>query len=761
MKVHTLGTAREDRAKEHLNQRGHGIHRVVIQLCLVVALVTVAAAAQGTSQPAQPLTNALIALNQQYQSAPTAAKNQLLSQMQALAAKRQQLLLQLMQSDPGQVLRFAIPPDMRAGFPPQVQGAIEQGQQAAGVLQVLMEDRTDGARLHFGLQTAAEHLSLHFAKKSPTNLLTGSQVRVKGVRVGNSLALACCNSGSATGSNSLQVVQAAALPNTLGGHNTLVILVNFQDNPGAQPYTVSAVQNTAFTQTSNFYLENSDQQAWLSGDVTNWSTVAVSSTSCSTGTIKSDAQAAAQAAGYNLSNYSHYVYFMSSNSGCNWWGLASVGGSDVWYNGKYGLNLHVFAHEIGHNFGLYHSHSYSCGTQVICGSGSTSEYGDPHDTMAAPYTQGLSTSVHPHFNSFQKERLGWLNTGGSPPITTVNSSGTYQIGPYEAQDGTAKALKIPLSSSSGTYYYVEFRQPQGFDSYVSNFADIVNGVVIHQASPSSGNSSDLLDMTPTSPTSFLHPALTVGQSFTDSADGITISPTAVGSTGATIQVTLGGGGGGGGTCTAANPSVSISPSQSQTVSAGTTVSFTATVKDNDSSACSSANFNLAASVPSGWSGTLSSSMLTLTPGTSGSVTLQVTSPAGTADGLYSVGVSATNAAAPSYTGSALATYVIGSTTLSLSINTNQSIYSPQQTVYVTVTLFSGGVPVSGTGVNVNITKSNGSVVSLSGTTGSNGKVTVKYRLKRQDPAGNYTATGSTNSSGNGARVGASTNFTVQ
>lgn len=743
-----------------ITQRGN--HAVLKYLCFVAFVIAASAVAQaaGQSQPsAQPITNALVALNQQYRSAPDAAKPQLLAQMRALAAKRQQLLLSLMQTDPGQVLRFALPAKMRGSFPPQVQGALEQGQQAAGVLQVIMEDRTDGARLHYGLKTAMGHLSLHFAQQAPNNLLTGTQVRVKGVRVGSALALACCSTSTTT-SSSLQVVQAAALPATMGGQNTLIILVNFQDNPTSQPFTVSAVQSTAFTQTSNFYLENSDQQTSLTGDVTNWFTIPVSSTSCDTGSIKSDAQAAAQAAGYNLSNYSHFVYFMSSNSGCSsWWGWATIGGSDVWYNGKYGLNMHVFAHEIGHNFGLSHSHSYSCGTAVICSSGTTTEYGDPHDTMAAPYTQGLSTSVHPEFNSFQKERLGWLNAGGSPPITTVTSSGSYTIGPYEAQDSTPKALKIMQSSSTGSYYYVEFRQPLGFDSYVSNYTDILNGVVIHQAAPSNPNSSDLLDMTPSSPTSFLHPALGVGQSFTDSAAGITITPTAVSSTGATVKVTLGNTTA---SCTLAKPSIGISPAQSQSVTPGTTVSFTVKVTNNDSSACSSGNFNLAASVPSGWGGVLGSSMLTLSPGTSGSTTLQVTSPSGTPSGLYNVGVSATNATASSYAASAAATYVVATPgTQSISVSTNQSTYSPGQFVYVTVKALAGSSPSAGVAVNVGITAPSGSVTNLSGTTGSNGSVTMKSRLKNQALAGSYKAVASTTSAGNSATVGASTTFTVQ
>src|SRR5205823_12538688 len=117
-----------------------------------------------------------------------------------------------------------------------------------------------------------------------------------------------------------------------------------------------------------------------------------------------------------------------------------------------------------------------------------------------------------------------------------------------------KALKILQSASTNSYYYVEFRQAQGSDSFLSGYSDLLDGVVFHLANPSNANSSDLLDMTPTSPATFGHPALTVGQSYTDSAAGVTIMPTAVSSTGATVQVIMNSGA----VCTRSNPGISIS-----------------------------------------------------------------------------------------------------------------------------------------------------------------------------------------------------------
>ena len=151
----------------------------------------------------------------------------------------------------------------------------------------------------------------------------------------------------------------------------------------------------------------------------------------------------------------------------------------------------VVGHEVGHNFGLFHSRSIDCGSTTLGSNCTTDEYGDPLDVM------GYSTG---HYNAFQKERLGWLNHGTSPPSMTVQADGTHWLDPYESMGGNPKALKILKATNPTTgmktWYYVEFRQAIGFDSFLSGNSNVLNGVVIHTGSESSANSSDLLDMTP-------------------------------------------------------------------------------------------------------------------------------------------------------------------------------------------------------------------------------------------------------------------------
>jgi hypothetical protein len=156
------------------------------------------------------------------------------------------------------------------------------------------------------------------------------------------------------------------------------------------------------------------------------------------------------------------------------------------------------------------------------------EYGDYYDNM------GYSSY---HFNAFQKERLGWLNFGVSPPLTTVSSSGTYAISPLETAGSTSKALKI-ARGTTGTYFYVELRRGLGFDAGMAGNGNISNGVVIHLASPSDANSSDLLDMTATD--TFDDPALTAGQTYTDPASGVSITVNSISASVASVTVTLGG-----------------------------------------------------------------------------------------------------------------------------------------------------------------------------------------------------------------------------
>jgi len=609
-------------------------------------LFTLAAVGQNSPmEHALASTTRLMQALQQYSRNPNADS---FVALENAAAARQSELLSLMKKDPGAVLQAVLPADLDQQIPPAVQPIIEQRVTLSGELEVKIEDGRNYSKIHYGLKVAGQHLELHFADHAPAKLLSGMFVKVDGVQVGNMLALSSSGTTSISNGSSTSV-----LPNTFGPQSTLVMLVNFQDN-ATQPYSLTSAHDLVFGSggsVTNFDLENSFQQTWLTGDAVGWYTLPISSTTCDINSIANYANQAATAAGINLAKYSHYVYAFPQLNCFGWWGLSTVGGSpsQSWINGSF--QLKVVGHELGHAFGLYHSHALSCSGTTLCSNGTIVEYGDALDIMGNP-TSGA-------FSAFQKERLGWLNYGVSPSINVVQSSGTYTIGPYENQDGTTKALKILQSTdpTTGTssWYYVEYRQASGVDSFLSNNSNVQNGVVIHSATDSDPNSNSLLNMAP-SQSNFYYSALDVGQSFIDPSAGLTVSTVAASPTEATVNVAFGTP-----TCTHFNPTISLSPSQSLNVPAGTSVSYTVSVKNNDNAGCNATTFNLSNAVSAGWTGVLSDSSLSIAYGGTASTVIQITSPNNAATGQYSFNVSASDAVAPSFVSTASAVYNLNTT----------------------------------------------------------------------------------------------------
>jgi hypothetical protein len=580
--------------------------------------------------------------------------------------------------------------------------------------------------------------------------LTGTHVRVHG-NVDQTGTLILASGGSVTTSTAT-TSSTAPLPNTFGAQNTAVILVNFQDAPTNQPWTPAQVQSAVFTTVSNYFFETSYQQTSLTGNVFGWYTIPVSSTTCDANQIATAANNAAAAAGVNLTAYMRYVYFFPYDSYCGFSGMASVGGSpsQSWVNGT--ISGSVIAHELGHNFGLYHSHGLDCGPVTLSGSCTVWEYFDTMDVMGTG--QG-------HYNSFQKERLGWLNYGASPPIATVSSSGTYTLAPYELTDSNPKGLKILKFANPTTglsyFYYIEYRQPLGFDSFIASMAaqNETKGVVVHLAEQGNPNSSDLLDMTPHSSTYFdwNDVALVVGATYSDPDAGVTIAPVSVSGSSANVSVTV--------TtpaCSRALPMVAISPEQTSAVLPGTLVIYAVTVTDNDSSSCGTSTFNLQSAIPYGWTGGLSSSQLTLSPGATSSISLSVTSASNSVNGPEPIGATATNSADLVYISSAWATYVIG-TPISVAVSTNQASYNPGQSVAVIATVSSNGSPVPYASTTFNINQPNGGTTQGSAMTGANGVASFTLKLSHKSPVGMYVARAKV--SNNGSSGTGSTTFQVQ
>ena len=615
---------------------------------------------QSARESASASTLELVTLHKRQQKAAGAEREQLLQQLKDKAEQRRQLLAELIQSHPDEVLRVAIPEDKQRGMPAEVVAKLEQRQDLEGELEVYYEDYPDGThKLRHLLKTNfGERFELHLVN-AQRQWRNGTKVRAQGWLleraagggVQGDIALTDDDNGltqladvtsttsgttTTTGGTTL-----ADMPNTLGAQRTLAILVNFQDAPSNQPWTASQANSLLFGSggVSDFFKENSNQQTWLTGKVAGWYTIPVSSTTCDGFAIQSAAQQAAQAGGYDLTQYDRLLYVFPQNSNCGYTGMGQVGAfpSSTWINGS--LILRTIAHEMGHNLGLYHAHALDCGNTTLGSSCTAQEYGDTQDIMGYPGIVG-------HFNGFNKERLGWL---ASSNIVNVGSSGNFYLQPASVATSAAKVLKIAKgvdANGQPSYYYVEYRQPTGFDAHLTDTGvidatNMFSGVSVRQASPSDGNSGQLLDMTAGSNfVDMKDAALTGGRSFSDGSAGVTVTTQWADASQALVSVDFGATGATQ-TCTRSAPTVSVTPGQSSWLPAGSSYSYTVSVTNKDSSSCASSSFSLAGSKPSGWNASLGSASLSLAPGATASTTLYVTSPSSATDGFYTVGASAT------------------------------------------------------------------------------------------------------------------------
>lgn len=500
--------------------------------------------------------------------------------------------------------------------------------------------------------------SLKFVDQAPSSLKTGQRLKING---GKFL------SPNADGTPEIMLtakdvtiikdLSASAIPDAFGEQKTIVMLVNFQDDPTQMPWTKAQVNDVVFNTLNGMYREFSYNQASMAGDVVGWYTIALNhNDSCNDirNVLPGLANQAAQNAGVDISGYNRRIYMFPQVTDCGWAGLGSVGGkpSIAWLNG---LNrADVTGHEVGHNLGLYHSHSLECQGSSNEGSCSAVEYGDYADTMGAPYVY-----AGPHFNAFQKERLGWLNYESSPPIQTVTATGSYTIDPFETANGKVKALKIlknTLSNNTKDYYYLEFRQGIGYDKRMGDCTDcdFTQGVVVHEANPSNANSSYILDMSPNDGNKSKKVTLHQGQSFVDKNaenGGVTITVDSVSAAGAKVNVKFGK------TpepdCRHFNPTLSVVPYDTVYVKQGETAFYDFTLWNNDSASCAASTYNLTAYVDHRIGVSLPSNSITLSPGTRQEFRVSAVTTLETPVGAYGVGINAQNLQSPNHR-----TYVI-------------------------------------------------------------------------------------------------------
>jgi hypothetical protein len=376
-----------------------------------------------------------------------------------------------------------------------------------------------------------------------------------------------------------------------------VILVNFADN-ASQPYSAEEVRQLIWTGPRSvraYYSAASFGQlelgsgANINGDVYGYYTIPYSEagSSCPYEAWQEAALAAARSAGVDLSAYTNIMFFWPE-APCGWAGAAYVGGRYSYMNGSFGdSNNLLAAHELGHNFGLYHAHSLVChdaaGNTITYNPNESycqaEEYGDPYDRMGS--------GTHYEFNNYFKGALGWWP---SSAIQTVTSSGTYLLQPDETLSEGAHLLRVvqrTFVNGEHRYYYLEFRQPSFFDDWsVNRFTTpmwVEEGVSVRLGGELSNPiASELLNMNPTilpaeNPMYEWFAQLMPGETYTDPVSGTVITTNSASPLGASVTIALP-------AASTAPPTVSItSPANGGTASGNVTVAANA----SDSSGVSS------------------------------------------------------------------------------------------------------------------------------------------------------------------------------
>ncbi|HYG24106.1 MAG TPA: Calx-beta domain-containing protein, partial [Verrucomicrobiae bacterium] len=514
-------------------------------------------------------TNAFSVFNDWMATRRTNASASTDAQGEALAWKRREAMLQLIQNDPERALAHAAPFAWRQQLPSQITRHLETWVDGRGSFEVAMAQMQTGTRTYrwvvigeqrydafvYGrlrTEPSRTNVPLHgivldnkmAVSSEPVRKLDSSEAArrdsssgVKRCRVcleyftfpGDGVAaelggevgwfcspehLQVVNSQWKTaafaGRSAAQIVAGGGSSWTFGRKTLLYIRVNFPDDL-TEPVSEADAYNT-MNAVNHFYTESSYNQTWITTTVTPLVTVRETRSWYSTAgpsALLSHARDAARKAGFDTANYDLDIVSHTSVPGYDWAGLGAVGGKGTWLQA---YDFRVTAHELGHNYGILHANFWDTTTNLssVVGVGTNREYGNVFDTMGAAGTPAN------HFNAVFKGQLDWLSTSSVHDVTTNGVFRMYPLDLPERINGRKYAARIRKDFERD--YWLELRHR------FTNNVSIRNGVLLNW-SPWSGSDggTDLLDTTPETP-NLGDSAVVIGRTFTDPVGEVHITP---------------------------------------------------------------------------------------------------------------------------------------------------------------------------------------------------------------------------------------------
>ncbi len=490
---------------------------------------------------------------------------------------RKEKMLELVKEDTDAFFELMLSEETRKVLPEGLQKLAEEKVEITGDL--MHRDSLEAMkenRIEHILKTDKEYLTVYAS--SENQKIEGQNITVVGYRLGETLigpyvlrrGMTVARFDPTTAGPIFANPNAPAL---VTERHMAVFLVDFDNSPN-QPFTPSQAHDLIFNgQFEKFIEEQSYGRVKFTGEVFNWITLpndgSVEDRFC-TADIQTTPmlQSFIVNQGINLENYSDIVYIMNcDDQGVGGYasvqpitvavGTTSFTGTQATLQGEGNNFLNtstwlgaypsyswtnldfLLSHEIGHNFGLWHSNALDCFTAAVSlayeGECFHREYGNPYDHM------GAGDNFSAHFNAFQKEKAGWI----LPRETvTIKNSGRYELDVLETASSRSKIAKIlvpvnyvtrnPSAVPLYPLYYLEYRDGIGFDENL-NYPMLSNnkeGLFINTPCgitctvPIDDNTSpELVDMTPTSDYSYQDlkdATLRMGNIFSDPRRGVRI-----------------------------------------------------------------------------------------------------------------------------------------------------------------------------------------------------------------------------------------------
>jgi len=269
-----------------------------------------------------------------------------------------------------------------------------------------------------------------------------------------------------------------------------------------------------------------------------------------------DARAEALKLGFDWNDYDCTV--MRHNGGPGSYGGLG-GGNTVWCRSD---SVSLWAHEIGHAFGLAHSNFWTTAGTSSIGNGANEEYGDSYDIMGGAGTTG-------QYNAQGKSQIRWLPNNFLQPVT---QSGLYRIHAFDQGSlDPSKRYAMTIQKDVQRTYWGMVRSLFDSNPFMKS------GFELGWRFPNGGGSNfQLIDTTNGSPYGKTDAPISLGATFGDTESGIYFTTIAANDNPRYIdvQVNLG-------TFSTNQPPAMTLAASAEVIPLNGTVTFTATASDPD------------------------------------------------------------------------------------------------------------------------------------------------------------------------------------